>query len=60
MVCGEENLMVFDSMNILFNKTLDKNKMKEKELYLFKTDGRTLAAWLEKDEVRLKKVENRR
>lgn len=53
--------MVFNNLSVLVNKSLDRNNMKEKTLYLFKGgDGSVLSAWLEKGEIKLRKVEDKR
>jgi hypothetical protein len=53
--------MVFNNLTILVNTSLDRNNMKEKTLYLFKGDNDSvLSAWLEKGEIKLRKVEDKR
>jgi len=51
--------MTFNEMIVLVNKPLDRNEMQENILYLFKSNGAKVAAWLEKDELKLKKIEGR-
>lgn len=52
--------MVFNSLTILMGTSLDRNKMQEKTLYLFKSNNNTVSAWLEKGEIKLRKVEDKR
>lgn len=52
--------MTFKGLNLLINKTLDRNDMKPNELYIFKGDkDDTLAAWLDKGELRIKKTKGK-
>lgn len=51
--------MTFNEMVVLVSTPLDRNKMKPDTLYLFKANGAKVAAWLDNNELKLKKIEGR-
>jgi len=51
--------VVFNNLSLLLGASLDRGNMKEKTLYLFKSNGSRIAAWLENNDIKLKVLDKK-
>ena len=51
--------MTFKAINILINRELDRKFMVPGELYLFKANGKNIAAYLDNGELKIKNTEKK-